>query len=81
LDGNEGRKARSKLLQLLRAVYLLFAVATATVGRPKGTGLIKTDRPYCWNARVTESWVKVKLTLKQATKTQRGSRGIALLFL
>jgi hypothetical protein len=25
--------------------------------------------------------VKVKLTLEQATKTQRGSRGIALLFL
>jgi hypothetical protein len=25
--------------------------------------------------------VKVKLTLKQATKAQRGSRGIALLFL
>jgi hypothetical protein len=25
--------------------------------------------------------VKVKFTLKQATKTQRGSRGIALLFL
>jgi hypothetical protein len=25
--------------------------------------------------------VKVKVTLEQATKTQRGSRGIALLFL
>jgi hypothetical protein len=29
----------------------------------------------------TYNWIKIKFTLEQATKAQRGSRGIALLFL
>ena len=71
LDGNQGRRGKSKLLQLF-VLSSDFAEATATVGRPEGTGFIKTDQPYCGNARVTDSWVKVKFTLEQATQAQRG---------
>jgi hypothetical protein len=41
-------------------------------------GMKIQELPACSKVRVK---VKVKFTLKQATKAHRGSRGIALLFL
>jgi hypothetical protein len=38
-------------------------------------------REVAWDKTVSGIVVKVKLSLEQATKAQRGSRGIALLFL
>ena len=39
---------------------------------------LSLDRPHTWGRGGVE--VKVKFILKQATKAQRGNRGIALLF-
>jgi hypothetical protein len=46
-------------------------------GTRKGEGDIVCDAVY------SDEWIKVevKFTLEQATKAQRGSRGISLLFL
>ena len=48
---------------------------------PGESGPIATEWEYTtiWNHN--QGTVKVKFTLKQATKAQRGTRGIALLFL
>ena len=47
--------------------------------RPNSVIKIRKKRSYCtWTLRVK---VKVKVSLEQATKAQRGSRGIAVLFL
>jgi hypothetical protein len=46
-----------------------------------GTGRILTVVRYVTNTVHLVRKVKVKVSLEQATKAQRGSRGIALLFL
>jgi hypothetical protein len=43
--------------------------------------LDSVNRVRCLRANTEEKMVKVKFTIKQAMKAQRGSRGIALLFL
>ena len=40
-----------------------------------------SSRPTLGHTHPPIQWVKVKVTLEQATKAQRGSRGIAILFL
>jgi hypothetical protein len=42
---------------------------------------IKMSTEHWWGDYDRRKEVKVKFTLEQATKAQRGSRGIALLFL
>jgi hypothetical protein len=42
---------------------------------------VSAKNVYSFSGLITEVKVKVQFTLEQATKAQRGSRGIALLFL
>jgi hypothetical protein len=44
-------------------------------------GDLKKSLLRCPNGRKDRREVKVKFTLEQATKAQRGSRGVAVLFL
>jgi hypothetical protein len=48
---------------------------------PYKVSMPKNEYRRYYNQRINIKLKKVKVTLQQATKAQRGSRGIALLFL
>jgi hypothetical protein len=73
--------ARSALVKPVTINVGRAGAASMNVIQVRRLGRLVSNRNTNTRNKVADKKVKVKVSLEQATKAQRGSRGIALLFL